>query len=136
MTAKTPRANSPAKGYSRSKLANAIFVIELDRRFRAAGSPILSLLAHPGYSATNLQPTGPTGMGARVMKIGNAPIAQNADCEALPQLFAATAPTFHGGQFFGASGFGELHGAPTITHQLWSVSEELTGVTFPAAYSK
>jgi hypothetical protein len=75
-------------------------------------------------------------MGARVMKIGNAPIAQNADREALPQLFAATAPTFHGGQFFGPSGFGELRSAPTIAHQLWSVSEELTGVPFPAAYNR
>jgi NAD(P)-dependent dehydrogenase (short-subunit alcohol dehydrogenase family) len=139
---------SPTKAYSQSKLANTIFGIELDRRLRAAGSPILSLLAHPGYSATNLQSTGPTGMGARVMKIGNALIAQNADRGALPQLFAATAPTVQGGQFFGPSGFGELRGAPTevqaipaaydptIAHQLWSVSEGLTGVTFLAAYSK
>jgi hypothetical protein len=70
---------SPAKAYSQSKLANTIFRIELDRRLRAVGSPILSLLAHSGYSATNLQSTGPTGIGARVMNIGNALIAQNAD---------------------------------------------------------
>ncbi len=50
---------APRKAYQQSKLANAIFGIELDRRLRAAGSPVISVLARPGYSATNLQSTGP-----------------------------------------------------------------------------
>lgn len=43
---------SPANG--RSKLATTIFGIELDRRLRADGSPIVSALAHHGLTRTNL----------------------------------------------------------------------------------
>ena len=50
-----------ARAYQQSKFANAVFGLELDRRLRAAGSPVISVLAHPGYSATNLQTSGPTG---------------------------------------------------------------------------
>ncbi|MCG5444105.1 SDR family NAD(P)-dependent oxidoreductase [Micromonospora sp. NIE79] len=42
--------------YGRSKLATTIFGIELDRRLRAAGTPIVSALAHPGLTRTNLTP--------------------------------------------------------------------------------
>lgn len=82
-------------------------------------------------------------MSAFVMKLSNALIAQKADRGALPQLFAATAPTVRGGQFYGPSGFHEMRGAPIEVHaiaaahdpatgrRLWSLSEQLTGVTFP-----
>ena len=136
------RGYAPRKAYQQSKMANALFGIELDRRLRAADSPILSVLAHPGYSATNLQSTGPTGMSAFAMRIGNALLAQTAERGALPQLYAATAPGVRGGQYFGPSGFQEMRGDPTevqavpeardpeIARRLWTVSEELTGVTF------
>ncbi|WP_433498636.1 hypothetical protein ACQP1K_27800 [Sphaerimonospora sp. CA-214678] len=45
-----------APAYGRSKLATTIFAVELDRRLRAAGSPIISTLAHPGLTRTNLTP--------------------------------------------------------------------------------
>ncbi len=137
------RGYAPRKAYQQSKLANAIFAIELDRRLRAANSPILSVLAHPGYSDTNLQSSGPTGIAVLAMKVGNAVFAQKADRGALPQLLAATAPTVKGGQFYGPSGFQEMRGDPTEVHataaahdpaagqRLWAVSEELTGVTYP-----
>ena len=136
------RGYAPRKAYQQSKMANALFGIELDRRLRAADSPILSVLAHPGYSATNLQSTGPTGMSAFAMRIGNALLAQTAERGALPQLYAATAPGVRGGQYFGPSGFQEMRGDPAevqavpeardpeIARRLWTVSEELTGVTF------
>jgi len=136
------RSYSPRKAYQQSKMANAVFGIELDRRLRAAGSPILSVLAHPGYSATNLQSTGPTGLAALAMRVSNAIVAQSPERGALPQLYAATAPGVRGGQFFGPSGFQEMRGDPTevravpaahdpeIGGRLWSVSEELTGVTY------
>jgi len=141
------RDYAPRKAYQQSKMANTVFGIELDRRLRAAGSSIVSVLAHPGYSATNLQSTGPTGLSALALRIGNAVFAQKAERGVLPQLYAATAPGVRGGQFFGPSGFHELRGDPTevravpeahdeaIGRRLWAVSEELTGVTFalPAA---
>jgi len=134
---------APRKAYQQSKMANAVFGLELDRRLRAAASPILSLLAHPGYSATNLQSTGPTGIAVLAMKVGNAVVAQKAERGALPQLYAATAPGVQGGQFFGPAGFQEFRGEVTeveavpeahdaeIGRRLWEVSEELTGVEFP-----
>ena len=130
------------KGYRQSKLANAAFALELDRRLRAAGSPIKSVLAHPGYTATNLQFTGPTGITKPVMKLGNFLIGQSADMGALPTLYAATAPDVEGGQYFGPDRFREYRGHPTLVRvkaegrdaevgrRLWSVSEELTGVTY------
>lgn len=137
------RAYTPRRAYQQSKLANAVFGIELDRRLRAAGSPLLSVLAHPGWSATGLQSTGPTGVAALALRIGTAVIAQDADRGALPQLFAATAPHLRGGSFYGPSGFHELRGDPVEVRavpaaydvptalRLWALSEELTGVRFP-----
>jgi NAD(P)-dependent dehydrogenase (short-subunit alcohol dehydrogenase family) len=134
---------TPRKAYQQSKLANTVFALEFDRRLRAAGSPVRSVLAHPGYSATNLQSTGPTGLAAFLMRISNALLAQDAERGALPQLFAATAPDVQGGQFYGPSGFREMRGGPTEVRavaaahdrgtgrRLWTVSEQLTGVTYP-----
>jgi NAD(P)-dependent dehydrogenase (short-subunit alcohol dehydrogenase family) len=138
------RDYAPRKSYQRSKLANVSFGLELDRRLRAAGSPILCAMAHPGYSATNLQSTGPVGLLTSVgFRLGNAVFAQPAEQGALPQLFAATAPEVQGGQYFGPDGFMEMRGHPVVVQvsdegrnpevarRLWTVSEELTGVTYP-----
>ena len=49
----------PWGAYDQSKLANAMFVLELDRRLRAAGLDIVSAGAHPGFAHTNLQVSRP-----------------------------------------------------------------------------
>ena len=41
--------------YGRSKLANLMFALELDRRLKASGSNMVSLASHPGYANTSLQ---------------------------------------------------------------------------------
>jgi NAD(P)-dependent dehydrogenase (short-subunit alcohol dehydrogenase family) len=132
----------PRRAYQRSKFANAVFAIELDRRLRAAGSPIESLLAHPGYSATNLQLAGPTGVMKAFLRVTNALVAQSADAGALPILYAATSPDVEGGAFYGPDGIGEFRGHPKrvrptrragdpdLARRLWEVSEELTGVSY------
>jgi NAD(P)-dependent dehydrogenase (short-subunit alcohol dehydrogenase family) len=132
----------PRAAYQRSKLANAAFGIELDRRLRAAGSPVKSVLAHPGYSATNLQSSGPTGPMKQLLRVGNALLAQSPADGALPQLYAATAADVEGGEFFGPDGFREARGHPRrveatsrardpeLGRRLWEVSEELTGVSY------
>jgi NAD(P)-dependent dehydrogenase (short-subunit alcohol dehydrogenase family) len=42
------------RAYAASKLASLLFAYELQRRLTLAGSPVLSVAAHPGYAATNL----------------------------------------------------------------------------------
>jgi NAD(P)-dependent dehydrogenase (short-subunit alcohol dehydrogenase family) len=133
----------PRRAYQQSKFANAVFGIELDRRLRAAGEPIISVLAHPGWAATNLQTTGPTGVVKALLAVGNRVLAQSADAGALPQLYAATAPDVKGGEFYGPSGIAEARGAPKrvravrraydeeVARRLWDVSEQVTGMTFP-----
>jgi hypothetical protein len=62
---------------------------------------------------------------------------------ALPTLRAATDPAARGGEYYGPDGFQEVRGYPKVVRsssqshdaelqrRLWTVSEELTGVTFP-----
>lgn len=133
----------PMTFYDRSKLANAVFGHELHRRLTASGSPVRSLLAHPGYTATNLQTSGPTGLVKLLFGRVLRPLAQHPGAGALPQLYAATAPEARGGDLIGPDGAGELRGGPTrVTlapaavdaptgRRLWEVSERLTDVRFP-----
>ncbi len=73
--------------YSQSKLANLLFAFELQRRAVAAGSNLLSVAAHPGYAATNLQSAGPAGRFERLtMVVTNKLVAQSAEMGALPTL--------------------------------------------------
>jgi len=136
------RAYSPSGFYAQSKFANILFGLELHRRLRAAGSPVASILAHPGYAATNLQSTGPNGLMTLLMKVSNALVAQSAEQGALSQLYAATAPDAESGQYIGPDGRGESRGHPKVTRpvdaaqdpelarRLWALSEDLTGVTY------
>ncbi len=129
--------------YSQSKLANLLFAFELDRRARAAGTSLVSVAAHPGYSATNLQFAGPSRIYERVGgAILNVLVAQSADMGALPTLYAATAPGVEGGAYIGPDGLMEFRGHPKevrarkaaynvdVARRLWKVSEEMTGVRF------
>jgi NAD(P)-dependent dehydrogenase (short-subunit alcohol dehydrogenase family) len=136
------RSYSPRAFYQQSKLANVLFGLELDRRVRAAGIGVRSVLAHPGYSATNLQSSGPTGLGKQLMKVSNRLVAQSAAMGALPELYAAVDPAAGSGRFYGPDGFRELRGYPAevqpaaaardedTARRLWEVSEQLTGVTW------
>jgi len=128
--------------YGQSKLANVLFMLELDRRLRAAGSPIESLGAHPGYADTNLQTAAPPLIDRAVFAVSNRLLAQNAEMGALPQLYAATRPHLDSGLFIGPDGFEEQRGHPKVVGiarrgrseadaaRLWEVSEELTGVRY------
>ncbi len=139
------RKYSPVAYYSQSKFANVLFALELDRRLRAASSPVRSLLAHPGYAATNLQSTGPTGVLAFLMRFGNSLFAQSMEMGALPQLYAATEAGAQSGEFYGPDGAGEQKGYPKVVKpvasatdpqtaaRLWKLSEEITGVEYPLA---
>lgn len=128
------------KYYAQSKLANVVFGLELHRRLRSNGIGMRSVLAHPGYAATNLQSTGPTGVGKLVMKVTNRVFAQDVAMGALPQVYAATGADVESGQFYGPDGRNESKGYPTLVEpfddardrelgrRLWDISEDLTGV--------
>jgi NAD(P)-dependent dehydrogenase (short-subunit alcohol dehydrogenase family) len=129
------------RAYGQSKLANLLFTAELQRRLAEAGSPVLSMAAHPGYAATNLQSHSDSRVVDFAMgTLGNRLLAQDAASGALPTLYAATAD-LPGNTFAGPSGFGGLRGAPApcarsraardaeVARRLWQVSESLTGVT-------
>ena len=132
--------------YNASKLANILFAKELDRRARAAHSRLLSLAVHPGVSTTSIFENGPgtTNLKAMMVKLLAPVLMQNDEGGALPTLYAATSPDAHGGEYIGPDGFGELKGAPVVVQprpqaldvavgeRLWAVSEELTGVHYPA----
>ncbi|GGL61634.1 short-chain dehydrogenase [Streptomyces fumigatiscleroticus] len=136
------RTYAPMAFYNQSKFANAVFGWELHRRLTAAGSPVRSVLAHPGFTATNLQRSAPVGMVRLLFGHVLAPLAQRPEQGALPQLYAATAPDMAGGAFIGPDGPAELRGGPTRVRlsraaadtktgrRLWAVSEELTDVRF------
>jgi NAD(P)-dependent dehydrogenase (short-subunit alcohol dehydrogenase family) len=130
--------------YGQSKLANLLFAYELQRRFEAAGSKVISVACHPGFAATNLQAAGPKMEGSKfkawMMNIMNVILAQGSDMGALPTLFAATAAGVNGCDYIGPAG--GMRGYPTkaksndksydeaLAKRLWTVSEELTGVVY------
>ncbi|WP_314411639.1 oxidoreductase [Streptomyces sp. DSM 40484] len=133
-----------ARAYGRSKLATTVFGIELDRRLRAAGSPVVSALAHPGLTRTNLTPRAWEHRGRPGQVIARLGLlaTQSVERGALPQLRAATEPGVRGGQFFGPGGLFETRGRvvearlsreatdPDAGKRLWSAAEELTGVSY------
>lgn len=137
------------KSYQQSKLANLLFAYELDRRLRKAGTSAISVAAHPGYAATNLQTVGAKMEGAKFFEqiylLGNRLFAQSAAMGALPTLYAATAPAVQGGDYFGPGSFFEMWGHPkkvgstarskdtADAARLWDISEQLTGVRFGLA---
>jgi len=126
------------KFYGQSKLANLMFALELDRRLRAAGSPIASIACHPGVAKTELarQTTW-----AKWLMPALAPLLNSAKQGALPALQAATDPAAQGGDYYGPYGFMELKGATSgravatatardrlLAARLWEVSIDKTGV--------
>ena len=140
------RSYSKWGAYGQSKLANLLFAYELQRKLAAAGSEVISVAAHPGYAATNLQAVGPEMEGsklwARIMPAANRVLGQSAAMGALPEVYAATSPAVRGGDYVGPDGFMGQRGFPkkvkssansydeAVAARLWAVSEELTGVSY------
>ncbi|MGW3999904.1 oxidoreductase [Amycolatopsis sp. NPDC004772] len=143
------RRYNPAAAYGQSKLADQVFALELDRRLRAAGSGVLSVAAHPGYTATGLGSGMARSYSNPVLRsliagghrLGEVLFAQNTRIGALPQLYAATADGVEGGTYFGPRGLGNLRGYPAavppvaaarserLGAALWELTAKLTGVT-------
>jgi NAD(P)-dependent dehydrogenase (short-subunit alcohol dehydrogenase family) len=124
--------------YSQSKLANLMFTYELARRLSGAATTTIAVAAHPGLASTELTRNSSAASAALARLI-----SQNPAMGALPTLRAATDPGVLGGQYYGPGGIFGARGYPKLAHssgqsrdtaiqrRLWTVSEELTGVTFP-----
>lgn len=139
------RRYGPWRGYSQSKLANLIFMLELDRRLRRAGSDTISVGGHPGASFTGIADQ------MWIIRVpGIKPIAHWLEGKVLnvpelgaaPSIEAATRPGLNGGTYLGPAGFAEVKGpaAPARIsprahveddgRRLWEAAEHLTGVSF------
>jgi NAD(P)-dependent dehydrogenase (short-subunit alcohol dehydrogenase family) len=134
------RSYSRVSAYSQSKLANLMFTYELQRRLSGTGTTI-AVAAHPGLADTELTRNSPPIAAFFYQRV----MGQNAAMGALPVLRAATDPDVRGGQYYGPGGILGARGYPKLAHsskqshdravqrRLWTASEQLTGVTFPAA---
>ncbi|MGW4484476.1 oxidoreductase [Amycolatopsis sp. NPDC004368] len=135
--------------YGQSKLADQMFGLELDRRLRAAGSTVISVVAHPGYTSTGLQSAMAKSYSNALarnviqgtMWLGNLLVGQDIAHGALPQLYAATHPDVRGGDYYGPDRFFGSRGYPTkvrplaaardlaTASALWELTATLTNVT-------
>ena len=132
---------SASKAYAQSKLANLMFGLELARRLEAAGSTVKSVSAHPGYSATHLQTTGPTGVLRLVWKVTNL-MALKPSVGALSEVLAVAGSEARNGAYYGPTRLGDTRGPvgdsriseaaqdKEAAAHLWTLSEELLGITW------
>ena len=132
--------------YARTKLANLLFTLELDRRCREAEVPVKALAAHPGFAGTHLAANGQYGRSsggiATILDATIRAVSQSAAMGAQPTLMAATAD-LPGGTYCGPSGPGEMAGRPQVTvtsrrardpgsaRRLSELSEAATGISSP-----
>jgi NAD(P)-dependent dehydrogenase (short-subunit alcohol dehydrogenase family) len=126
--------------YGQSKLANLLFTKELQRRLEAAGSQVKALVAHPGYSATELQ-SHSSGVFGKVFQAGNTLMATTPDFGARQTLYAASQElpgnTYIGPRFamWGPTGPTALRSPLARDAKkaaaLWELSEQLTDTKFP-----
>ena len=120
-----------------------MFTYELQRRLAASAAPTIAVAAHPGVSNTELVRNSPAPIRTlqrRVRPVRHPEPRRWGRCR---PLRAATDPAVIGGQYYGPDGFRELRGFPRVVQssaqshdadtqrRLWSVSEQLTGVTCP-----
>ncbi|HVV10417.1 SDR family NAD(P)-dependent oxidoreductase [Amycolatopsis sp.] len=137
------RDYEPKRAYARSKLAQMLFGFELDRRLRAGGSTVASVVNHPGGALDSLTPSRPpvhvrtAGQRARSLPAGL--VLQGKEAGARPAVRAVLDPAVTGGQLIGPRMFG-LRGRPriepvrgqladtTLAAQVWAASVDLTGV--------
>jgi NAD(P)-dependent dehydrogenase (short-subunit alcohol dehydrogenase family) len=141
------KAYQPIKAYAQSKLAMLLFALELQRRSDVGKWRLTSVAAHPGYARTELFEKGP-GKRSLIHRIHQGIglwFGHSAAAGALSLLYAATSTKVRPGEYYGpqgAFGFAGPVGVAAISNEaagarigqrLWAVSEDLTGVVWPAA---
>lgn len=145
----------PWDSYGRSKTANVLFTVELDRRLADRG--VLSFAVHPGAIMTELgrhlteetmnqmlERTRVREKAAGEKSSGGGMPFKSVEAGAATEVWAATSPDLaaHGGAYLGDCQLGEEGGNPTFrgytswaldrdnAARLWAISEKLVGETF------
>ena len=132
----TAQNYSTIRAYADSKLANLVFAVELGRRLKSAGSKVISVAAHPGWTHTPLfRHTGPGGWISSM-------VAMNVHDGTRPIVMAATSQRAQNGDYFGPTGLLEMWGEPGVARpkaralnpelgrKLWDFSEKAVGLSF------
>lgn len=135
------------RAYVQSKVAATAIGLEADRRLRAAGVPVQSVVAHPGYSTSGRTP-GIRGINEptrvrRFLDNLQTPIAQSKEAGAWVLVRAVADPVVDGGDMWGptlvARGVPRRAAParstrePELGRRLWQTCEEATGVRWPFA---
>ncbi len=135
----TRRTYKPYAAYAASKLANMLFMLELQRRLTEGGSTLRVTGAHPGSTATAITASSGRGFFSWLGSWGHQLVGMPVWRGALPTLYAATMDV-PGNSYIGPHGPGEFMGWPTmvgrsaaaadpaLARACWDASVELSGV--------
>jgi NAD(P)-dependent dehydrogenase (short-subunit alcohol dehydrogenase family) len=125
--------------YAMSKLANLLFIYELQRRLESRGRPTMAVACHPGVSETEVSRDF-SAWAQWLSALFFRPLSHSAAEGALPTLRAATDPAVAGSEYYGPKGLFEMSGPPVrvessvasheadAARRLWELSVDLTGV--------
>jgi NAD(P)-dependent dehydrogenase (short-subunit alcohol dehydrogenase family) len=103
--------------YARSKLAVMLWGLELDRRLRAAQSPVSTQLTHPGWVSSNLSHVSDKPLMAgfhRVVTVLADRFGNDIEEGAAPTLYCISEP-IPPGSYVGVDGRLGLSGGPVLT---------------------
>lgn len=107
---------TPMGAYAQSKLSVMLWGLELDRRLRAARSPVAAQLTHPGWVASNLSHVSDTplmSLAHRVVKTLADRLANDIDEGAAPTLYCVSEP-IPPGSYVGVTGRFGMRGGPVL----------------------
>lgn len=133
------RGYQPYAAYAASKLANMLFLLELQRRLTEQGSTLRVTGAHPGTTATAITASSGRGWLSWIGSWGHGLVGMPAWRGALPTLYAATMDV-PGNSYVGPDGLKEFFGWPTLVGRsphasdphlaraCWDASVRLSGV--------
>lgn len=136
---------TPWRAYVQSKAATTALALEADKRLRAHGVPVQSLVAHPGYS-TSGRTRGVRGVNepsrlTRFLDNLQAPITQSKEQGAWALVRALIDPLAEGGEMYGPALV--ARGEPRVATparrtrrselgaELWAACETATHVRWP-----
>ncbi len=139
------RSYNRVRAYGQSKLANLLFMSELQRRSDQGGWGVISTGAHPGFARTEAITRPDDGIVKRTLTQVMSGLVPTAESAARPIVHAATSPDVTPAGYYGPAGPGEIAGRVgpaklaarardrALAARLWQTSEALTAVTFPGS---